>query len=255
MRRGETPLPALAGVSFELMAGSATALLGPSGAGKSTLLALLKGLDEPGTGKVWLDGHGPEERENIKLRRRVGLVFQRPELQLFASTARDDVAFGPRQLGWAADTVLEAADAALELVDLPPAQFAGRHPYSLSGGEQRRLALAGVLAMRPRLLLLDEPFVSLDPAARRDLAAVLSRLVEAGTTLVLATHDVDAAWSLCGRLLVLDTGRLVASGEWTAGSLEDLPLPHPFLLRLWRRLGRDEAETPHTLAQAAEALA
>ena len=149
----------------------------------------------------------------------------------------------------------EAADVALGLVDLPPAQFGERHPYSLSGGEQRRLALAGVLAMRPRLLLLDEPFVSLDPVARSDLAAVLRRLVSGGATLVLATHDVDVAWSLCDRLLVLDAGRLVASGEWLPGSLDGLPVPQPFLVELWRRLGRDAAATPHTLAEAVEALA
>ncbi len=252
---GRDPVPALSGVSFDLEPGCATALLGPSGAGKSTLLGLLKGLDEPGEGKVWLDGRGPEDRSTVDLRRRIGLVFQRPELQLFASTARDDVAFGPRQLGWDASVVAEAADLALELVDLPSAQFGERHPYSLSGGEQRRLALAGVLAMRPRLLLLDEPFVSLDPAARRDLTAVLRRLVAAGTTLVLATHDVDAAWSLCDRLLVLDAGRLVASGVWLPGSLDGLVVPQPFLIELWRRLGRVAAEAPHTLLEAAEALA
>ena len=101
-------------------------------------------------------------------------MFQTPELQLFAASAREDVAFGPRRLGWPEAEVAAAVDEALELVGLPPEQFGGRHPYALSGGEQRRLALAGVLAMRPRLLLLDEPFVSLDPATRRELVAVTS---------------------------------------------------------------------------------
>jgi energy-coupling factor transporter ATP-binding protein EcfA2 len=93
------------------------------------------------------------------------------------------------------------------VVGLPPARFAERHPYALSGGEQRRLALAGVLAMRPRLLLLDEPFVSLDPGTRRQLVGILERLKASGVTLLLATHDVDLAWALCDELLVLEGGR------------------------------------------------
>ena len=148
---------------------------------------------------------------------RSGLVFQTPELQLFAASAREDVAFGPRRLGWPEPEVAAAVDEALELVGLPPDRFGGRHPYALSGGEQRRLALAGVLAMRPRLLLLDEPFVSLDPATRRELAKILSRLRADGVTLVLATHDVDLAWALCDELLVLDAGRVAAAGPWDVG--------------------------------------
>ena len=151
------------------------------------------------------------------LQRQVGLVFQTPELQLFAASAREDVAFGPRRLGWPEAEVAAAVDEAMELVGLPPERFGGRHPYALSGGEQRRLALAGVLAMRPRLLLLDEPFVSLDPATRRELARILARLREDGVTLVLATHDVDLAWALCDELLVLDAGRVAAAGPWDVG--------------------------------------
>ena len=114
-----------------------------------------------------LDGSAAARPDYAELQRQVGLVFQTPELQLFAASAREDVAFGPRRLGWPEADVAAAVDEALELVGLPPERFGGRHPYALSGGEQRRLALAGVLAMRPRLLLLDEPFVSLDPATRR----------------------------------------------------------------------------------------
>ena len=255
---GGRPVPALEAVSFSFDAGAAVALLGPSGSGKSTLLQVLRGLLEPAQGRVLLDGVERRDPEAPRLQRQVGLVFQTPELQLFAATAAQDVSFGPRQLGWAGDVVEAAVDAALELVGLPRAEFGERHPYSLSGGEQRRLALAGVLAMQPRALLLDEPFVSLDPASRRDLAAVLSRLAERGTTVVFATHDVDAAWSLCDEAVVLAGGRVVSAGRWVpaqGGVAGAGPVRAPLLVELWRRLGRDSAEAPRTAAQAAESLA
>jgi energy-coupling factor transporter ATP-binding protein EcfA2 len=253
------PIPALRDVDFELGAGRSLALLGASGSGKSTLLQVIKGLDAPEAGEVLLDGAPAAASAGAELRRQVGLVFQTPELQLFAASAREDVAFGPRRLGWPEADVAAAVNEALELVGLPPEQFGGRHPYALSGGEQRRLALAGVLAMRPRLLLLDEPFVSLDPATRRELARILSRLRADGVSLVLATHDVDLAWALCDELLVLDAGRVAAAGPWDFGEagrelLAARRLREPFLVELWRRLGRDLATAPRTAAEAAEAL-
>ena len=254
-----TRIPALRDVSFSLEPGRSLALLGASGSGKSTLLQVVKGLDAPQSGAVLLDGAGAGDSGCAGLQREVGLVFQTPELQLFAASAREDVAFGPRRLGWTEEEVAAAVDEAFELVGLPPERFGERHPYALSGGEQRRLALAGVLAMRPRLLLLDEPFVSLDPATRRELSAILSRLRGSGVTLVLATHDVDLAWALCDELLLLDAGRVMAAGGWEfgeegAGFLGAERLREPFLVQLWRRLGRDPREAPRTYAQAAEAL-
>lgn len=253
------PIPALCDVSFQLRAGGSLALMGASGSGKSTLLQVIRGLDAPESGTVLLDGAGPSDPGYAALQREVGVVFQAPELQLFASTARDDVAFGPRRLGWPEDQVTSAVDTALDMVGLPPARFAERHPYALSGGEQRRLALAGVLAMRPRLLLLDEPFVSLDPGTRRQLVDILEHLKAVGVTLLLATHDVDLAWALCDELLVLSEGRVAAAGSWdlsVAGGrlLTANRLREPFLVELWRRLGRDQRRAPRTAAQAAEAL-
>ncbi len=255
----ESPIPALRDVSFALESGGTLALLGASGSGKSTLLQVIRGLDTAEAGAVLLDGAGPGEAAYLALQRQVGLVFQTPELQLFASTAREDVAFGPRRLGWSETAVEAAVDEALQLAGLPAAEFGDRHPYALSGGEQRRLALAGVLAMRPRLLLLDEPFVSLDPATRRELAAILARLKGAGVTLVLATHDVDLAWALCDDLLVLDEGCVATAGAWSAGPegarvLAAHHLREPFIVDLWRRLGRDPALAPRTAAEAADAL-
>jgi energy-coupling factor transport system ATP-binding protein len=255
-----SPIPALRDVSFELQAGRSMALLGASGSGKSTLLHVMRGLDEAETGEVLIDGAGAGEAAYAAHRREVGLVFQVPELQLFAASARDDVAFGPRRLGWDEGTVADAVAEAMELVRLPLDEFGDRHPYALSGGEQRRLALAGVLAMRPRLLLLDEPFVSLDPGTRRELVAILEGLKATGVTLLLATHDVDLAWALCDELLILDEGAVAAAGAWdfgpaAAGLLAQNRLREPFLVELWRRLGRDPESAPRTMRHAAEALA
>ena len=257
---GGTQLPALRDVNFELPAGGSLALLGASGAGKTTLLQVLRGLDRPDSGAVLLDGVEPDGAAYAGLQREVGLVFQAAEMQLFAATAREDVAFGPRRLGWPEADVATAVDAALDLAGLPAGDFGERHPYSLSGGEQRRLALAGVLAMRPRLLLLDEPFVSLDPGTRRDLVAILERLKAGGITLLLATHDVDLAWSLCDQRLLLADGCVEAAGDWdfagAGGSLLAANrLREPFLVELWRRLGRDPGSAPRTSDEAAKALA
>jgi len=257
---GREAVPAVRDVGFELAAGGSLALLGASGAGKSTLLQLVRGLDEPEAGAVVLDGVKPGGERYAALRREIGLVFQIPELQLFAASAREDVAFGPRRLRWSDERVKEAVSAALELVGLPEEKFGDRHPYALSGGEQRRLALAGVLAMKPRLLLLDEPFVSLDLGTRRQLAGILGRLKGAGVTIILATHDVDLAWALCDDVLVLSAGEVAASGAWEFdAAARDLlvrnRLREPQLVELWRRLGRDLATAPRTAAEAAEALA
>jgi len=257
---GRSRVQALDSVTFDQPAGSATALLGPTGCGKSTLLQVVRGLLDQQAGSVRLDGVLADDPRYEAVRRQVGLVFQMPELQLFAATAFEDVAFGPRQLGWPPPQVELAAHAALASVGLSVERFAHRHPHSLSGGEQRRLALAGVLAMRPRLLLLDEPFVGLDPRARRELVAVLAALRAEGAGFILATHDIDLAWQLCDSRLLLDDGRLVAAGPWAFGEGgEDELVAHrlclPFFVELWDRLGRPLAEAPRSAAEAAEALA
>jgi energy-coupling factor transporter ATP-binding protein EcfA2 len=257
---GDVAMPALSDVGFDLPQGGSLALIGPSGAGKSTLLQIVRGLLRADSGEVILDGAGPTADSYAILQRQVGIVFQSAELQLFASSAREDVAFGPRRLGWSEAEVTTAVEASLELVDMPLKDYGDRHPYTLSGGEQRRLALAGVLAMRPRLLLLDEPFVSLDPATRRQLATILARLKGDGVSMILATHDIDLAWALCDDRLVLAGGEVLAHDAWDfdaagGGLLERNRLREPFLVQLWRRLGRDVREAPRTYAEAAGELA
>lgn len=257
---GRSRVRALDSVTFDQPAGGATALLGPTGSGKSTLLQVVRGVLDQRAGSVRLDGVTADDPRYETVRRQVGLVFQMPELQLFAATALEDVSFGPRQLGWSPVEVEQTARAAMTTVGLPAERFGRRHPHSLSGGEQRRLALAGVLAMRPRLLLLDEPFVGLDPRARRELMAVLETLRAQGAGFILATHDIDLAWLLCDSRLILDEGRLVGAGPWCFGEGgEEALVAHrlrlPFLVELWDRLGRPLASAPRSAAEAAEALA
>lgn len=256
---GGAAVPALRDVTFDLPRGASMALVGASGSGKSTLLQVVRGLDAPERGAVVLDGVEPGAAAYAQRQREVGLVFQAPEVQLFAATAREDVAFGPRRLGWSEPEVAAAVTTAFDLVGLSEAVFGERHPYSLSGGEARRVALAGVLAMRPRLVLLDEPFVSLDPGSRRELVDILERLKVAGTTLLLVTHDLDLAWRLCDLRLVLDNGCVAAAGPWDFGGADARLmatncLREPFLVELWRRLGRAPDRAPRTLEEAAEAL-
>jgi cobalt/nickel transport system ATP-binding protein len=199
---------ALRGISLNLCLGDKVALVGPNGAGKSTLMLHLNGI---------LNGHGAIEVGGVQLtkdnlpviRAMVGLVFQNPDDQLFSPTVLDDVAFGPLNLGLEVEEARARALEALSAVGLAPG--AGeRVPFQLSGGDKRRAALAGVLAMRPSVLLLDEPSAFLDPRGRRELIALIRSLP--GTKLI-ATHDLDLVLDVCPRVLVLDGGRLVADGS------------------------------------------
>ncbi|WP_083662073.1 ABC transporter ATP-binding protein [Thermophilibacter provencensis] len=205
--RGER---ALDDVSFEVSAGSSTAIIGQTGSGKSTLLRLLCGLERPDEGRVVVDGHDTSSRRGSKAARRaVGYVMQHPERQLFAETVEKDVAFGPRNLKLPAAEVERRVSRAIETVGLTARR--NDSPFTLSGGQRRLCALAGILAMEPRILVLDEPTAGLDPRGRAMLRRVLARLSEQGITLVQVTHSMeDAARS--ERVIALDQSRLVAIG-------------------------------------------
>ena len=201
---------ALDDVSFEVPAGSSTAVIGQTGSGKSTLLRLLCGLERPDEGRVVVDGHDTSSRRGRKAARRaVGYVMQHPERQLFAETVEKDVAFGPQNLKLPAAEVERRVSRALETVGL--ADRRKDSPFTLSGGQRRLCALAGILAMGPRILVLDEPTAGLDPRGRAMLRRVLARLSEQGITLVQVTHSMEDA-ARADRVVALDQSRLVAIG-------------------------------------------
>jgi cobalt/nickel transport system ATP-binding protein len=202
--------PALSGVDLTVAAGERVALLGPNGAGKTTLVLHLNGI-LTGTGTVTVGGLtvDPRDRAGLaEIRRRVGVVFQDPDDQLFLPTVAEDVAFGPANLGLRGDELRARVDSALAAVGM--ADQADRAPHHLSFGQKRRVAVAGVLAMDPELLVLDEPSSNLDPAARRELAEILQRLP---VTVLMVTHDLPYAYQLCSRSVILDGGRIVADGR------------------------------------------
>jgi cobalt/nickel transport system ATP-binding protein len=224
---------ALDRVCFTLAAGECAAIVGPNGAGKTTLFLRLCGVlgGKPGQASVCgLDPSVPEHRK--KLPEVVGVVFQNPDDQLFSPTVEEDVAFGPLNMGASPADAKARACEALGAVGMPAA--GERVPFQLSGGEKRRAAFAGVLAMRPSVLLLDEPSMFLDPRGRRELVNVIRALP--GTKLI-ATHDLDLVLDLCPRVLVMDAGRLAADGP-AEKMLADLELMEKHGLEVPYRLRR-----------------
>jgi len=198
---------ALFGVDLRVDVGERVALLGPNGAGKTTLVLHLNGILAPGSGTVRVSGLPVEGRHVAEVRRRVGVVFQDPDDQLFMGTVRADVEFGPRNLGLRGAELDARVAEALAAVGM--SDVVDRTPHHLSFGQRRRVAVATVLAMRPDVLVLDEPSSNLDPASRRELADVLRSL---DVTVLMVTHDLPYALELCERSVVLDGGVVVADG-------------------------------------------
>ena len=203
---------ALRDISFEIQDGEFVGIIGPTGSGKSTLIQHLNGLIRPRPGVVFVDGEdvGDRRTDLRRLRLKVGLVFQYPEHQLFEETVYDDVAFGPRSMGLEPDEVDRRVRRALKMVGLDPETFGRRSPFELSGGQRRRVAIAGVLALGCSKLILDEPTAGLDPGGRRDLLRLLTQLNRSGMTVLMVTHDMDELAQVARRALVLSEGRLVA---------------------------------------------
>jgi cobalt/nickel transport system ATP-binding protein len=198
---------ALYGVDLHVHAGERVALLGPNGAGKTTLVLHLNGILTAGAGTVAISGL-PVGRDSLQeVRRRVGIVFQDPDDQLFMPTVRDDVAFGPANLDLSGAALDARVRHALEQVGM--AEYADRPPHHLSFGQRRRVAVATVLAMEPEILVLDEPSSNLDPASRRELADIVRSL---DVTVLMVTHDLPYAMELCPRSVVLSDGVIVADG-------------------------------------------
>lgn len=199
---------ALFGVDFKISRGERVALLGPNGAGKTTLVMHLNGILSAGHGEVKVNDLtvDPADKAVLKqIRSKVGIVFQDPDDQLFMPTVREDVEFGPKNMGIKGSELDSAVDSALERVGM--LDFADRPPHHLSFGQRRRVALASVLVMNPEILVLDEPSSNLDPASRRELSEILKSLE---TTLLMVTHDLPYAYELCERSMILSKGQIVA---------------------------------------------
>jgi cobalt/nickel transport system ATP-binding protein len=205
--RYEDGTEALRGVDFRLYAGETVALLGANGSGKTTFVLHLNGL-LTGSGRVSVCGIPVEKKSLPEVRRRIGLVFQDSESQLFMGTVLEDVVFGPLNQGLIPAEAVRRAHAALETVGMSAA--AGRAPYHLSAGEKKRVAIAGILAMEPEILVLDEPTTFLDPPGQRSLAELLARLPQAK---ILVTHDVTFAQAVCTRGVFFAQGRIAAEGH------------------------------------------
>ena len=230
--------------------GRKMAILGPNGSGKTTLLLHLNGTYRPVRGEVLLDGRPAayDRRALDEWRRRVGLVLQEPDDQLFAATVAQDVSFGPLNLGLPEPAVHERVGEALEALRI--AHLADRATHTLSFGQKKRVAIAGVLAMRPEILVLDEPTAGLDAHGVAHLLAALNRLHGAGTTLVFSTHDVELAYAWADEVALFHEGTVLGQGETTAvlGNrelLERARLRPPLLLEMAEALRANESEDRH----------
>ena len=209
--------PALQSVSLQIMRGERLALLGANGSGKSTLLRILAGLSFPQIGEVRYLGELlsaerlDEEKFFYEFRRKIGMVFQNPDVQLFNASVFDEVAFGPLQLGWPKAEIREKVEAMLERMGV--ADLRTRAPHRLSGGEKKRVALASVLVMDPDVLLLDEPAAGLDPSSQAQMVELLSSWRGSAKTIVIATHDLDSLEDVADRCCLLDRGRIAAAAD------------------------------------------
>lgn len=209
--------PALNGVDLSVRRGSRVALLGANGSGKSTFLRLLDALDFPQRGTIAFDGqpltpaHFDDEKFAHEFRRRVGLVFQNPEVQLFNATVFDELAFAPLQLRWAKETIRERIGATMESLGI--AHLANRPPHRLSMGEKKRVAIASVLIIDPEVLLFDEPTAALDPRSQSEIINLLSSWSGGSKTAITATHDLGIVEDIADRCVVFEAGRVVADGS------------------------------------------
>ena len=211
----DTPfeMRALHEVSLKIEDGEFIGIIGHTGSGKSTLISHLNALERSEPGMVFVNGLdlGEKDVDLAAVRRTVGLVFQYPEYQLFEETVAKDIAFGPKNLKLPDDEVEKRVKQAMAQVGLAE-KYAERSPFELSGGQKRRVAIAGVLAMQPSILILDEPAAGLDPAGRRDMLDLISGIHASGVTVVMVSHSMDDVGRLCDRLFVLDHGHIAFSG-------------------------------------------
>lgn len=243
---------ALKNITLDIHQGEYLAIIGQTGSGKSTLIQHLNGLLLPTTGEVYLDGHqvNKDKKWLTAMRRRIGLLFQFPEQQLFEENVAADVAFGPRNLGLSDQEIAVRVDRALRLVGLNPSEVRDRSPFSLSGGQMRRVAMAGILAMEPDVVILDEPAAGLDPRSKEEILNRIDALHrEHKMTVVLVSHSMEDVASRAERLIVLADGEIRLAGTpadvfQDAAVLEELGLALPQMTLLMLRLRSAGKEVP-----------
>ena len=258
---------ALRHVSFSAEDGEFIGIIGHTGSGKSTLIQHLNGLLKPDSGKILIDGEDITSG-NVSLRRirqKVGLVFQYPEYQLFEETVEKDVAYGPKNLGISPEETVMRVKDALRLTGLDYDEIAERSPFELSGGQKRRVAIAGVLAMQPKILILDEPAAGLDPGSHDRILAMIQEIRrERKSTVILVSHNMDDAAEMCDRIFAMKDGEILLSGTpeeifSAADILRDAGLGLPAaadLIRRMRDMGADiDADGILLPEQAADAVA
>ena len=207
---GEEPVPVLKGVDLTIEKGTFVAVIGHNGSGKSTLAKHFNGILLPTGGAVYVEGMDTADEELlIEIRRRVGMVFQNPDNQIVSNIVEEDVAFAPENLGYPSEEIRHRVDEALRMVGMY--EYRTHAPHLLSGGPKQRIAIAGVLAMRPECIVFDEPTAMLDPRGRRDIISIIEKLRREGTTVVLITHHMDETVG-ADRIVVMDEGRVVRDG-------------------------------------------
>ena len=249
---------ALDDVSFDVQDGEIIGIIGHTGSGKSTLLQHLNGLIKPDSGEVYVDGRCINDGKVrlVEIRRKVGLVFQYPEYQLFEETVAKDVAFGPGNLGLNDEEIEKRCREALEIVGFDYDEIGGISPFELSGGQKRRVAIAGVIAMRPRVLILDEPTAGLDPTAHQGILNMIRRIHdEMGIIIILVSHNMGDVAEMCDRIIVMNHGKVALSGKPRdvfshEEELNEMGLSVPPITEIMRKI---QAELPEIKSRALNA--
>lgn len=201
---------AIKDMNFEIKQGEFVAIIGHTGSGKSTLIQHLNGLIKPTSGRVLTFGFDTKDKKTIlDVRRNIGLVFQYPEYQLFEDTIAKDIAFGCKNLKMSKEEQIESVKYAMDLVDLDYETYKDVSPFELSGGQKRRVAIAGVLAMRPKTIILDEPTSGLDPQSTREILDMIKKMAKSGITIIMVSHDMDHVYENATRVIVVNDGKIV----------------------------------------------
>lgn len=250
---------ALFNINLTVRDGETAAIIGHTGSGKSTLIQHFNGLIKPQSGQVLLDGTDIEKLGRIEICRKVGLVFQYPEQQLFEETVYEDIAFGPKNLGLGETEINERVTAAAAAVGLETEKLK-KSPFELSGGEKRRAAVAGVLAMKPKTLVLDEPMAGLDPRGRRGMLDMIKSMRKSDMTVVFVSHSMEDVAEAADRVIVLNEGRIDMDGSvfevFSQGKrLEEIGLDIPQIMKLTEKLRSRGFSLPGDIYTAREAAA